>query len=310
MKVWSVFAVVALAAAFAMAQEKAFTNEPPATSGDAVFTSETHLVELAATVTGPDGHLLTDLPQSDFHVFENDVPQEIKLFKREDAPISMGLLIDASGSMGDKREKVAKAALTLVRASNPSDEVFVMGFNDKPWLAQEFTHNIGEMEAALEGMKPSGATAMRDAVALALAHDKRLAHHQKKVILVVTDGDDNSSLVRLDQLTRDAQQYGVLIYAIGLLSDTNQREAERARTDLDTLTVATGGEVFYPKELSEVDEIARHVAHDLRNQYTIAYDPSNKKLDSTFRRIKLTVDRPEGAKVRTRTGYYADPPRS
>jgi Ca-activated chloride channel homolog len=276
-----------------------------ATETDAVFRSDARLVELHATVTGSDGHLLTNLPESDFHVFENDAPQQIKVFKREDAPVSMGLLIDASASMRDKREKVAKAALTLVRASNPSDQVFIMGFHENPWLAQDFTKNIGEMETALNGIELGGATAMRDALALAIQHAKRLGINDKKVLLVVTDGEDNSSAVEIDQLVRDAQQSGVLIYAIGLLNDASPRESERAKHDLDALTLATGGEVFYPKDVAEVNSIAEHVAHDLRNQYTIAYSPSNDKQDGTYRRIKVRVDSPAGAVVKTRTGYYA-----
>jgi len=312
MKIWPAMVALALVTARAVPQQTSAAVSPADPSDTAVFRSDTRLVELAATVTGPDGYLLTNLPQSDFHVFENDVPQEIKVFKREDAPISLGLVIDASASMRDKREKVAKAALILVRASNPGDEVFIMGFNDKPWLAQDFTRNIGEMESALKGVELGGATAMRDAVMMGVEHSKRLGRIQKKAILVVTDGEDNSSFAALDQVVRDAQQSGVLIYAIGLLNDANERESRRAKKDLDALTTATGGEVFYPKELSEVDAIASHVAHDLRNQYTIAYSPTDQKLDRTFRRIKVTVDSPEGAVVRTRTGYYADPipPRS
>jgi len=248
---------------------------------------------------------VTNLPQYVFRVFENDVPQEITLFKREDAPISLGLLIDASASMRDKREKVAKAALTLVRASNPSDEVFIMGFHDKPWIAQDFTRNIGEMETALNGIELGGATAMRDALSLALHHAKRLGTNDKKAILVVTDGEDNSSSVELDQLVRESQQTGVLIYAIGLLNDATPAESARAKRDLDALTTATGGKVFYPKDVAEVDSIAQAVAHDLRNQYTIGYTPSNTKQDGTYRRIKVIVNSPPNVTVKTRTGYYA-----
>jgi VWFA-related protein len=293
-----------LLAAGAMAQQASLTV-PPEEPGDAVFRSDARLVQLQATVTGSDGHLLTDLPQYVFHVFENDVPQEIKVFKREDAPVSLGLLIDASASMRDKREKVAKAALTLVRASNPSDEVFIMGFHDKPWIAQDFTRDIGQMETALNGIALGGATAMRDALSIGIQHAKRLGTNDKKVILVVSDGEDNSSSVGLEQLVREAQQTNVLIYAIGLLNDATPKESERAKRDLDALTTATGGEVFYPKDVAEVNSIAEHVAHDLRNQYTIAYSPSNAKQDGTYRRIKVTVNSPPGATVKTRTGYYA-----
>jgi Ca-activated chloride channel family protein len=272
---------------------------------EAVFKSDSRLVEVHTTVTDKENKLLTNLQQDVFKIYENGVPQEIKVFRREDAPISLGLIIDNSASMRDKRAKVAAAVLTLVRASNPDDEEFIIGFDEKPMLVQEFTKQPAELEKAFARMEPRGATAMRDALAMGVEHLKRLGKSDKKVLLVVTDGEDNSSAETLARLTREANQQGVLIYAIGLLNDASPRESSRAKKDLDTLTFETGGEVFYPKELSEIDGIAQHVAHDLRNQYTIAYIPSDEKLDGTFRSIKVTVSAPADAVVRTRAGYYA-----
>ena len=272
---------------------------------EAVFRVGSRLVEVHATVKDKNGTLLTGLPQSAFKIYENDVAQEIKFFRREDAPVSLGLIIDSSGSMQPKRAQVAAAALTLVRASNKEDEVFIMTFNDRPALVQDFTHDIHELENTLNKIQSAGATAMRDALQLGVDHLKRLAANEKKMLLVVTDGEDNSSFEELGRLVRSAQQSDILIYAIGLLSEESERSATRAKRDLDTLTLATGGEVFYPRELSEVDGIAQHVARDLRNQYTIAYYPTNEKQDSTFRRIRLTVDVTD-AVVKTRTGYFAD----
>lgn len=272
---------------------------------EAVFKSDSRLVEVHTTVTDKENRLLTDLPQNVFKIFENGVAQDIKVFRREDAPISLGLIIDNSASMRDKRAKVAAAVLTLVRASNPGDEEFIIGFDEHPTLVQEFTKEPGELEKAFERMEPRGATAMRDALGMGVEHLKRLGKSDKKVLLVVTDGEDNSSASTLARLTREANQQGVLIYAIGLLNDASPRESTRAKKDLDTLTFETGGEVFYPKELTEIDAIAQHVAHDLRNQYTIAYIPSDEKLDGTFRAIKVTVSTPGDAVVRTRAGYYA-----
>jgi VWFA-related protein len=243
--------------------------------------------------------------QSTFMVYENDVPQDIKVFRREDAPVSLGLVIDNSASMLVKRAQVAEAALKLVRASNKDDEVFVVTFNDKPALIQEFTHDIRELETSLKHIDSVGATAMRDALSMGVQHLKRLAKNDKKVLLVVTDGEDNSSFEDMQRVVRSAQQNDILVYGIGLLTSETARSAAVAKRDLDTMSLATGGEVFYPKELSEVDEIAEHVAHDLRNQYTIAYNPSNPRQDGTFRRIRVTVTTP-GAVVKTRTGYYAD----
>jgi VWFA-related protein len=275
---------------------------------EAVFKSDARLVELHATVTDPEGHLLTDLHQSDFKVFENGVSQKIKVFRLEDAPVSLGLIIDNSASMRSKRAQVAAALLTLVHASNPDDEEFVMNFSERPVMAQDFTQDIQKLESTLGKIDSSGPTAMRDALSMGLEHLKRLAKNDKKVLLVVTDGEDNSSVETLTRLSREAQQSGVLIYAIGLLSDDGDEDARatmRAKRDLDMLTRETGGEVFYPKELAEVDGIAQHVAHDLRNQYTIAYIPANQNQDGTFRTIKVTLSTPADAVVRTRTGYYA-----
>jgi Ca-activated chloride channel family protein len=181
-----------------------------------------------------------------------------------------------------------------------------MTFNDKIALVQDFTHDIGQLEKSLNKIESTGATAMRDALSLGLEHLKRLATNDKKVVLVVTDGEDNSSFENLSKVVRAAQQDGILIYAIGLLATETERSAAVAKHDLDSLTLATGGEVFYPKELAEVDRIAEHVAKDLRNQYTIAYNPTNEKQDGTFRKIKVAVNVPD-AKVQTRSGYFADP---
>jgi VWFA-related protein len=283
-------------------------TKPPtiAEDGDAVFRSDTRLVEVHATVTDANGRLLTTLPESAFEIFENDVKQQIKVFRREDAPVSLGLVIDNSASMLVRRAQVAEAALKLVRASNKQDEVFILTFNDKPALIQDFTHDIGQLEKSLNGIDSEGATAMRDAVSLAVEHLKRLAKNDKKAVLVVTDGEDNSSLAETARVVREARQDDILVYAIGLLTSETAHSAAVAKHDLDALTTETGGEAFYPKALSEVDDIAEHVAQDLRNQYTIAYNPTNQATDGTFRRIKVTVNVP-GATVKTRTGYFADP---
>ena len=274
---------------------------------DAVFKSDARLVELHATVTAADGTLLTDLPQTAFRVFENDVPQQIKVFRREDAPVSLGFIVDQSASMEDKHARVAAALLTLVRASNPGDEEFIIDFNEVPKLALDFTQDTHKLEESLRDIKAAGQTALRDAVAMGIEHLSRKAKNERKVLVVVTDGQDNSSVTSLERLKRLADQSGVLIYAIGLLNDASEREAVRAKKDLDLMTFETGGEIFYPRVLAEVDGIASHVARDLRNQYTIAYIPVNEEQDGTFRRIKLEVSSPPGAIVRTRNGYYATP---
>jgi Ca-activated chloride channel homolog len=279
---------------------------------DAVFSSETRLVPLNVTVTDKNGHLVTNLPQSAFQVFENGAPQQIKLFKREDVPVSLALIIDNSGSMREKRTGVESAALALVKDSNPQDEAIVVNFNDEAYLdtchgeaANCFTNDIKVMEQALTKIDSRGGTAMRDAIKLSVGELKAKARRDKKVILVVTDGNDNASATPLESLVREAQQDDVLVYAIGLLTDEEKREAKKARRALELLTESTGGQVFYPKDVSEVDKIAHQVAHDIRNQYTIAYTPSNTALDGTYRQIKVSVKAAGNPTARTRSGYYA-----
>jgi VWFA-related protein len=273
--------------------------------GDAVFSSETRLVPLNVTVTDKSGHLVTNLPQSAFQVLENGVVQQIKLFKREDVPVSMGLVVDNSGSMRDKRQGVESAALALVRDSNQQDEAFIVNFNDEAYLDADFTSDIKEMERGLTKIDSRGGTAMRDAIRMSIDHLKEKAKRDKKVILVVTDGNDNASVFSLEALVRLAQQDDVLVYAIGLLTEEEKKEARKARRALDLLVESTGGQVFYPKDVSEVEKIAHQVAHDIRNQYTIAYTPSNQALDGSYRQIKIVAKGPGNPVARTRSGYYA-----
>jgi len=277
----------------------------------AIFRADTRLVVCHTTVIDKSGHLVTNLTQDAFTVTENGAPQSIKVFRREDVPVSMGLIVDNSGSMRDKRAKVEAAALALVKDSNPDDEVFIVNFNDEAFLdnphGKDFTSNVKEMEEALTRIDSRGGTAMRDAIRMSIDHVKEKAHKDKKVLVVVTDGNDNSSVVSLENLVKASQQSEVLLYGVGLLGEEERREAQRAQRALRALGEATGGEVFFPKDVTEVDKIAHQVARDIRNQYTIEYSPSNTAMDGTFRQIKITVKAPGNPTVRTRSGYYATP---
>lgn len=273
-----------------------------------VFTSDTRLVVCHTTVVDKSGKLVTNLKEDAFTVFENDVKQNILLFKREDIPVSIGLIIDNSGSMRTKRASVEAAALALVKASNPDDEVFIVNFNDDAYIDnpnnKDFLTDIDEMKEALTRIDSRGGTAMRQAIDESIEHLKK-AHKEKKVLVVVTDGVDNASTISLEDLVRGARQSDVLIYSIGLLTDEEKRSAASAKRQLNALAEATGGLTYYPKELSEVDPIAHQVARDIRSQYTIGYKPSNDALDGTYRRIKVVVKAPGNPAPRTRTGYYA-----
>jgi VWFA-related protein len=293
------------------AQSKPQPQTTPQEETGAIFRVGTRLMICHTTVVDKSGHLVTDLPREAFTVYENGVQQPIRLFKREDVPVSMGLIVDNSGSMRDKRAKVESAALALVKASNREDEVFVVNFNDEAFLdlphGKEFTSNIKEMEEALTRIDARGGTAMRDAVRMSIDHLKEKAKKDKRVLVVVTDGNDNSSVITLENLVKAAQQSEVMIYAIGLLSDEERREARRAENAMKNLAQATGGESFFPKEIGEVDKVAHQVARDIRNQYTIGYSPLNEAMDGTYRQIKITVNAPGKPTVRTRSGYYATP---
>lgn len=269
-----------------------------------VFRADTRLVVVHATVTDKNGNLVTGLPRSAFSIYENDVKQDLKVFRREDIPVSFGLIVDDSASMREKREKVASAALDLVRESNPEDEVFIINFNDQTSLEQEYTSNIKQLEQALKRIDPRGGTAMRDALRMGVEHLRHGAKKDKRALLVITDGEDNSSLETLEHLVRSAQQNDVLIYAVGLLGEDDPHETQRATHELDTITQATGGRAWYPKSIAEIDGIAKEIAHDIRNQYTLGYSPTNQALDGTFRKIRVVVNSPDLV-IRARSGYYA-----
>lgn len=274
---------------------------------DVTFSVGTRLVVLPISVSDKNGKLITNLPQNAFKVYENGAEQPIKIFKREDVPVSLGIIIDNSGSMREKRQKVETASLDLVKASNPQDEVFIVNFNDEPYLDVEFTNEIKKLEEGVARIDSRGGTAMRDAIISSLNYVKDKGKRQKKVLLVITDGNDNASRISLERLVRQAQQSEVLIYAIGLLNEEERHEAKIAKRALDELTRESGGLAFYPKSLAEVDQLTLQVAHELRNQYTIAYSPTIPEMDGSFRQIKVTVNGPGHPVVRTRTGYYATP---
>jgi VWFA-related protein len=274
-----------------------------------VFSTGIKEVTLHVSVLDKSGKLITNIPKSAFKVYEDNVEQPIKLFRREDVPVSMGILVDNSGSMNDKRARVAAAALALVKASNPDDEVFIVNFNDDPYLDQSFTHDTKKLEEALSRIDARGGTAMRNAISGAIDYMKTDAKLDKKVIVVVTDGNDNSSgETTLEQLLRKVRDSGVLVYSIGLLSEEEAREARAAKRALNSLAETSAGAAYYPKDLAEVEKLTPEIAHEIRNQYTIAYSPLNENLDGSFRKIKVELSgQYKGATVRAKNGYYATP---
>jgi VWFA-related protein len=192
----------------------------------------------------------------------------------------------------------------MVRASNPDDEVFVINFNTDAVISQEFTNDIAKLETSLRKIDAKNETAMRDAMRLALEHLKARGKKDKRVLLVVTDGDDNASVEAQPHLVQVAQRYDTLVYGVGLLGGELPFAAERARRMLDELTLATGGRTWFPGDVSEMSKIAPEIAHEIRNQYIVGYTPSNAAEDGSFRKVRVEVNVP-GVTVRTRSGYYA-----
>ena len=273
--------------------------------GTFTFKKKVEEVVLHATVVDQKQHLVTGLRRGDFIVFEDGRPMPITSFRQEDIPVAIGIVIDNSGSMRDKRLKVNQAAINLVRASNPRDEVFVVNFNDEYYLDQDFTSDINRLREGLEHIESRGGTALYDAVMASADHLAKGARLDKKALLVVTDGEDNASRESLEQCVRRLQDLnGPTVYTIGILGD--DREAHRAKRALAALALQTGGVAFFPKDLSEVDSITRQVAHDIRNQYTIGYKPTDPNRPG-YRSVRVEAHAP-GYKhlvVRTRSGYYA-----
>ena len=267
------------------------------------------LVVLHTSVLDDRGKFADGLKAENFRVFEDKVEQKLSTFKREDVPVSMGLVIDNSGSMRDKRPRVNEAAVTLVEASNPSDEAFVVNFNDDFYLDldKDFTSSVPELKEALERIDSRGSTALYDAIIGSLDHLKK-ATKDKRVLLVVTDGEDNSSHNSLERTLREIQKTDTVIYTIGLLGDEKRKERSHAMKALREIAEASGGLSFFPESVDDVHNICEQVAHDIRNQYTLAYYPSNTKKDGTFRAVSVQVIPPRGRGrlvARTRNGYYA-----
>jgi Ca-activated chloride channel homolog len=287
------------------------TNEEArkGSSGVYTLTRDVDEVLLPCTVVDQDGHLVMDLQQGDFHVFEDNTPQTIVAYAHSDVPVSIGILIDNSGSMRDKRAAVNTAALDLVRASNPQDEAFIVNFSDEAFLDQDFTSDINKLRDGLAHIESRGGTALYDAVVASADQLSHGAQRSKQVLLIITDGEDNASTLNLEQTVRRIQDLGgPVIYSIGLLfgDDDRGQEAHRARRALQLLSDETGGLSFFPHSLNDVDAIAAEVAKDIRNQYTIGYHSTKAASLGGYRTVRVEARAAHHGKlyVRTRSGYY------
>ncbi len=278
-------------------------------NGRYTLKQDAYEVVLNASVLDGSGQTIQTLGQDAFHVYEDGVPQTINSFKHEDLPVSIGLLIDSSGSMYDKRQAVDKASLDLVKLSNPKDEEFLVDFSTEAFIDQDFTTSLDKLQTGLSYIKSSGGTAAYDALVASADYLSKNAKNPKQVLIIITDGEDNASSATLEQTIRRIQDFdGPVIYSVGLLfgEDTDRREARHARQVLENLSAQTGGAAYFPKSLKEVDSIAAEVAADIRSQYTIAYRSTNPPSKGGYRQVHVEAKSKGFGKlqVRTRSGYY------
>jgi len=265
------------------------------------------LVVLHATVTDRQGGLVSDLAESDFEVHEDGVPQPIRLFKNEDVPVTVGLVVDHSTTMQPKLAEVTAAARTFVRCSNRDDEMFVVNFNEVATMEMpggaRFTNDAAALETAIVARPTMGQTALYDAIAKAL-DVLLLGSRDKKVLVVVSDGGDNASTLTLAQVMKLAGRSSAVIYTVGLF---DAKDPDQNPGVLRRLARATGGEVFLPEQLGDVVPVCQRIARDIRHQYTIGYVPTNPPRDGAYHGIRVLARAKgrDGLSVRTRTGYIA-----
>jgi len=274
-------------------------QEPP------TFHAATRLVVLHATVKNGKGELVTNLDRGAFTVYEDGKRQAIALFRRDDVPVSIGLVVDNSGSMRTLRTNVEAAALAFVRASNPLDEACVVNFADKPRLDVPLTSDVHAVEAGIARADAIGGTAVRDAIVTAERYLREHARHDRRVLLVITDGRDNASSTSMAELRKILEASETAIFAIGLFPGGDSGDARQGRDELDHLTDLTGGAAYSPSSPDQIDAIVLEIARQIRSQYTIAYAPINQALDGSYRGIQVKVAGPGGLSVRARRGYWA-----
>jgi VWFA-related protein len=282
------------------------SEQPPAVEDPNVFVFKKKVEEVVLHATvDQGGKPVSDLEATAFTLYDNGVPQKITSFRREDIPVALGILVDNSGSMLDKRPQLSKAVLNLVQASNARDEVFVVNFGQYPYLDQDFTSDVGLLQNALLHVSSAGSTALYDAVVSSTVHISNNPREDKKILLIITDGQDNMSVDTLQGAIQSLQQKdGPIVYAIGLAGDGL---SDAGRSALISLTRATGGMAFFPLNITEVDSITRQIARDIRVQYDLSYKPANRNTqNNAFRTLKVVANSPTYGplNVRTRTGYY------
>lgn len=266
------------------------------------------MVLVPITVTDPMNRLVTGLEQEDFQVYENNGEQRIKSFAAEDAPVSIGIIFDLSGSMTSKLMRARESILQFIKTANPEDEFFVIGFNDRPELIEDFTNSVEDIQARLAMVRSGHRTALLDAIYYGVAKMKE-AKHERKALLVVSDGGDNRSRYTEGEVRAQVRESDVEIYSIGIFDPYAATPEERTGPLLlNELCEETGGRLFRVDDLSEMSDIAEKISTELRNQYVIGYTPKNISRDGKWRKVKVKLNPPSGLPpltVHARTGYYA-----
>ena len=305
---WSLSASLVVLAAFGFYQKSQPTPNKGQDEQNYTIRTTSRLVLLDVSVKDPQGGFVSGLNQDNFKVYENGKLQQITQFANADIPVTVGIVVDESGSMRPKRADVVTAALEFIKASNPQDEVFVINFNEraKHGLPDTvlFSDNVDMLRAALWQGIPEGRTALYDAIEMAL-HQSDMGRRDKKTLLVISDGGDNISRHKYPEVMHDVLESIVTIYTIGIFDED---DPERNPGVLSQLAKVSGGGVYFPKKLEEIVPICRQIAKDVRTRYTIGYIPelNNGKPE---RRIKVEALSPAGQKlnVRTRTSYLFAP---
>jgi Ca-activated chloride channel family protein len=266
------------------------------------------MVLVPVTVTDPMNRLVTGLEREDFQLFENSGPQKIATFASEDAPVSIGIIFDLSGSMSSKLVRARESILQFIKTANPQDEFFVIGFNDRPELIEDFTNSVEDIQARLATVRSGHRTALLDAIYYGMNKMKE-GRCERKALLVVSDGGDNRSRYTEGELRAQVRESDVEIYSIGIFDAYAATPEERTGPQLlDELSEETGGRLFRVDDLAEMSDIAEKISTELRNQYVIGYRPKDLARDGKWRKVKVKVNPPAGLPsltVHARTGYYA-----
>jgi Ca-activated chloride channel family protein len=276
---------------------------------DARIRVDVNLVQVPVTVTDPMNRLVTGLEKENFFVYDNNAAQTIKYFASEDAPLTIGIIFDLSGSMSSKFVRARKALQEFLRTSNPQDEYFVVGFNDRPAVIVDYTSDPDDVDARMVMLKPENRTALIDAVYLGIDH-LRQAKYERKALLVISDGGDNRSRYTEGELRRVVRESDVQIYSIGIFDNYAPTPEEQSGPDLlKDICEMTGGRLFdVGADIGDLQDIAARISSELRNEYVIGYTPSEVKHDGNWRKLKVRLVPPPGLPqltVHFRQGYYA-----